>query len=208
MLAIVVAVGLGIGLGFILDSGPSHLDVISETPSGPGPSDEVNGVPVGYSRTEAGAVAAATNFGLLSTMDSFWGADRLPDAMEVLAAPQWREEARQQATSGYEFITRRYGKDVELSGAALRYQVLEFSPDRAAVNLWILTVISGARRATVDEIWGTATVRLGWIEEDWRVIGTENETGPAPVQLPADGLSEDARLFIEELDEYSGAPTP
>ena len=207
--AVVGALVIGAIAGFALDPEAAEVPPVSPTaPSGPGPTDQTDGAPVGYARTEDGAVAAATNFGLISTNDAVWSRRAFQDAMESLAAPSWKSEAREQAADGYDFITNRYGPDADVSGAALRYKVVAFSPTRAAVKLWIVTVISGSQRRTVDEVWGTATVRLAWVDGDWRVEGTENETGPAPVDLPTTVPPESARSAMEELKEFTGAPLP
>ena len=212
IVVVLISIGAGVGLGFVLDSPDSRSPrpEAGQSPRvGPGPYAEENGVPVGYARTEEGAVAAATNFGLLSTRDEFWSLEGLQNATAELSAPSWKGQASEEALTGFRFISRRYGTDADVSGAAIRYRVEEFSRDRASVKLWLVTVISGSTRATVDEAWGTATVNLIWTDGDWRVNGTKNETGPAPVDLPfPDGSSEDPKQLFTQLHEYSGAPLP
>lgn len=208
MLAIVVAVGLGIGLGFILDSGPSHLDVISETPSGPGPTDEVNGLPVGYARTEEGAVAAAVNFNLLAAGDRVLDRDAMSSAMEALAAPSWRQEAARQADSGYSFLSTTYGRDAEVSAAVVRFRLSDYTPESAVVDLWTVTLLSGELRPNVDEVWGIVTISLTWVEGDWRVTGIESEPGPSPVDLPAEESSLSLEDVLRSFDELESAAKP
>lgn len=208
---LVIGVATGILVSFLLETDHKDSSAPSTTPGqvgGPGSTDELNGVPVGYAQTEEGAVAAATNFGLVSTNDALWSRDAFIRAMESIAAPGWRDEARRQAENGYEFITQRYGPDADVSGAALRYDVLDFSSEHAVVKLWVLSVISGSKSPTVDEVWGTTIVRLIWIDGDWRVEETTNDTGPAPVDLPGQSPEESANALMKELREYTGAPVP
>lgn len=201
--ALVVGLLVGVLLGFVLDKGTAALP---ETPNhsvaGPGPMAEENGVPVGYAQTEEGALAAARGFALLSTSDVIRDRDAYVRAMETIAAPDWLDEAKQQAVNGYEFLVDRYGDDVDVSGAVLRYDILDFSPTKAEVKLWVVSVAAGSLRATVDEVWGTATVELVWADGDWRVNGAENTTGPAPVDLPTTSSKESAASLMEELDEF------
>ena len=202
---------VGILIGFVLDKDQSS-DNGARTPApsvvGPGPSREVAGVPVGYARTEEGAVAAAANFTLLTARDPFLEVDALRAAMETLAAPDWKEDAREQAENGAQFILDRYGKDADVTGAVLRYELASFNPDRATVNLWAVSVASGSKRPTVDEVWSTLTVKLVWIGGDWHVEGSESASGPSPVDLPTSAPGDSAQFVMEEFNEFQGAPLP
>ena len=205
----IVGVLIGVLLGFVLDKGnavppktPNHFVV------GPGPTAEENGVPVGYAHTEEGAVAAATNFSLLTAGEDLLDVTALTTAMETLAAPEWKDEARAQATNGNEFIVDRYGDDADLTGAVLRYDIVDYSPDHAVVKLWTVSVVSGSKRPNVEEVWGTLTVSLVWTNGDWRVEGNESAPGPAPIDLPAGQPEQSASSLMEEFHEFGGAPIP
>jgi hypothetical protein len=206
---LVVGLVIGILLGFIFDKG-TQVSPEAQPPAttGSGPFGEENGVPVGYARTEEGAVAAATNFSLLAADDDLLEVDALALAMETLAAPNWKAEARAQAVNGNEFVVDRYGTDADLTGAVLRYEVVEYSSDRAVVRLWTVSVVSGSNRPNVEEVWGTVTVNLVWVDGDWRVEGNESAPGPAPVDLPAGEPEQSASSLMEDFHEFSGAPTP
>lgn len=203
---------VGIALGFMLDGGqsetPRGTDASGVPASGPGPSGETNGIPTGYSRTEEGAVAAATNFNLLSARGDSVDEEALVTAMETLATPDWKEEARRQARSGYEFIVDTYGTDADVSAATVRYELQDFSPDQATVRLWTVSVVSGSKKSTVDEVWAVVTVDLSWVENDWRIAGIESSVGPAPVDLPTEEPEQDAATVMEDFIEYEGAQVP
>lgn len=207
--ALVVGVMIGVLLGFVLDNGGERSRQ-APTPSavGPGPTTEVNGVPVGYARTEVGAVAAATNFNLLAGKDGLLDSDAMTTAMQTLAAPSWKDEASDQAESGYEYIVDTYGEDADISASVLRYDVVDFTPERAVVRLWTVSVASGSKRPTVEEVWAVVTVHLVWIGGDWRVEGIESSVGPAPVDLPSGQPQENASTLMEEFNEFEGAPVP
>ncbi|MGH2730743.1 MAG: hypothetical protein ACRDJI_09090, partial [Actinomycetota bacterium] len=101
---------IGVFVGFGLDDTGEKSSPKTPVPSvtGAGPTREVNGVPVGYARTEEGAVAAARGFALLTATDLIRDRDAFVEAMETTAAPGWVEDARRQAVNGYEFLVGRY----------------------------------------------------------------------------------------------------
>ena len=206
-----LALGLLIGvlLGFVLDQGGKP----ESTPRGPsigatGPTTEENGVPVGYARTEEGAVAAATNFNLLAGNDELLDRDSMVAAMQTMAAPAWKTEAARQATSGYDYIVDTYGSNADVSTAVVRYQVVDYASDEASVRLWTVSLASGSKRPQVEEVWAVVTIDLIWTENDWRVDGIESSVGPAPVDLPSGQPGESATTLMEEFDEFRGAPVP
>jgi hypothetical protein len=168
----------------------------------------MNGVPVGYARTEEGAVAAAANFALLAADDSLTDESAFVRAMETAAAPSWREEARNQARNGFDFLVNRYGSDGNLAGAVLRYDVSEFSTEQAVIRLWTLSVVSGSKRPTVDQVWSISTVSLEWIEDDWHVVGADTAPGPTPVGVPNETSPLSARDVMEVFNEFDGAVVP
>ena len=200
---------IGVWIGFVLDKDDA-LPPTGAEPSvvGPGPTAEENGVPVGYARTEQGAVAAATNFSLLTTRDELLDVNALTTAMETLASPAWKDEAGAQATNGNEFLVDRYGDDADLSGSVLRYDIVDYSSDRAVIRLWTVSVASGSKRPNVEEVWGTLTVSLVWTDGDWRVEGNESTPGPAPIDLPAGQPEQSANSLMEDFHEFVGAPIP
>jgi hypothetical protein len=208
--ALIVGVVIGVLLGFVLDdeSGESSPQGRIPGPAGPGPSTEENGVPVGYARTEEGAVAAATNFNLLAGKDDLLDLDAMTTAMRTLAAPSWKDEASRQAESGYEYIVNTYGEDADVSAAVVRYDLADFTPERASVRLWTVSLASGSKRPTVEEVWAIVTIELVWIDDDWRVEEIESAVGPAPIDLPSGQPEQNATTLMEEFDEFEGAPVP
>jgi hypothetical protein len=200
----IVGALIGILLGFVLDdgNGESSPQDPGASVAGPGPSTEANGVPLGYAHTEEGALAAARGFALLTASDVIRDKDAYVKAMRTIAAPDWLEDAEDQAVNGYEFLVDRYGEDVDVSAAVLRYDIVDFSPTQAEIKFWVVSVAAGSLRSTVDEVWGTAIVELAWVDGDWRVSGAENTTGPAPVDLPTSSSRESAASLMEELDEF------
>jgi len=169
------------------------------------PREVVNGVPVGYERTEAGAVEAATNFTrvMASVPDD---ADAYLAAAETMAAPDWKDDARRLAQNGLQFLRDRYGSGGAFTFSPLRYRVVEYSNDSATVAVWGVTVASGPKIRGIEESWLTGTLELVWVSNDWRLADQSSRTGPTPELLQTqDGVSVDA---LEGFQEYSHAPSP
>lgn len=208
--AAMVALLIGVVVGFALD--PEGGGERSATPASPSsgaePSRDLNGVPVGYARTEEGAAAAATSFNLLSGRDDLLDADALAKAMETFAAPSWVSDAAGEARRGYEYVAGTYGNEAEVTTSVLRYEVTEFSDTDATVKLWTLNVLSGPRRPNVEAAWGIVTIGLQWIDGDWRVDRIDSSPGPAPAEIPSGRPEISASSVVETFDEFQRAPIP
>lgn len=208
IVGILVALLIGLVAGFVIGDYERSPEVSLKPPLSPGPTRELNGVPVGYARTPEGAVAAATNFSLLAGDDELVDLPSMKRAMRTLAAPSWREEATTQAESGHEYIVGTYGEDADVTVGVIRYDVLDFSRERAAVQLWTVSIASGSKRPEVEEVWAILRIDLLWIDGDWRVEGIESSVGPAPVDVPSGDPGDSATSLMEEFDEFEGAPLP
>lgn len=206
---VVMALVVGIGLGMLLDGGEVSEDAQPPPASqGPGPTSEVNGVPVGYARTEEGAVLAATNFALVTTGFIERGEAEYLAANEALWTPSRAEQARDEAGEGYDFATEHYGSDVRMASSILRYRTLEYSAEKARVQLWTITVAAGSDRPEAETIWGTSTLSLEWADGDWRVAATENQPGPAPLAMQTPASRGQIQVFMEEASGFAEGPRP
>lgn len=205
LLIVLLAVGAGVWIGRA--SAPEENSPPSQSDSGPtaGAREVVNGVPVGYERTEEGAVEAATNFARVMASIS-------PDAVsyqraiQTLAAPDWRDDAEELANSGLSFFSERYGPGGSLTFVPVRYRVSAYSESAATVELWGVSVASGPKINGVEESWVTGIIDLTWINGDWRVSGQQSEAGPTPELL----RTEDERVpeGLRGFEEYQHAPAP
>lgn len=200
------ALVVGVFVGFLLDSDESATSpppTGENAVTGPGPHDEVNGVPVGYARTEEGALVAAQQYALISASDLIRDRDEYILALETVASSDWEVKARTQAINGFKFFRERYGPDVDVTATVVRNSVLQYSADVALVKLWTVSLATGSERGTVDEVWGTSEIRLVWADDDWRINDVTNQSGPAPVDLPLGENEETAQELMETLDEVS-----
>ena len=174
-------------VGFVLGRETVDSPVQSERPpSATSPSQEdvgprtvVDGVPLGYSRTRDGAVAAAIAFTDIMTTAA-GEPDEHAAAMQAIAAPEWRSRAAELARNTTDFLRESY-PDAELSFAPLRYRVVDYSPDGATIKVWGVTVIFPSGRRP-EQAWVTGTLTLAWLD-DWRMNGGGSSGGPTPFAL-------------------------
>lgn len=144
----------------------------------------VDGVRLGYERSEEGAIAAATHFAsIISTTMMLNDAQRTA-AIAALAHPEYVDALQARMRSIVRNIERGLNVGVgEAKGtywvAPVGYRVDSYSPDEATISMW------AASAATLGPIepragWATSTVRLGWVDGDWRVLEESATPGPTP----------------------------
>jgi len=172
-----------------LDSPGQSTEVVVEAPLSPG-SD----------RTEAGARAAAAAFLELSE-----------DAVSMSPA-QASAVQRSIATADFaeEFGTDTEQRMIELtqsvpSGIILRVAPIEVRSDADGddwlVAVWYVQAITIVGESVVDD-WRTATYRMRWENDTWKIAAFSSERGPMPgrgTQPP----SATATRFEALLDGYS-----
>lgn len=175
----------------------------SERPD-PGPTAEMSGVPVGYVRTEEGAVAAAAAFA--RQMSEVEGDDNnYRQTLLTLAAPQWRSDAEEIAKNTMDFIREQYGDDASAEYSPLRYRIVTCSSSSCTVQVWGVTVVSSPSHQ-LKESWSTIGLTLEWVNEDWRVAGQSSQPGPTP-QLLQEQQGGPGSL-LSEFQEFGSAPAP
>jgi hypothetical protein len=181
---------------------PEEAETANE---GPGPTGDLRGVPVGYARTEEGAIAAASNFArLMSTTTA--DPQAFVNAFEVIAAPDWRKEARTLAEEGLDFVRERYGSNGILTFTPVRYRLSDFDPSEATVEVWGVTLATGEESSEIDESWVTGRIELRWSAGDWRVAGGTSSAGPTPLLLQAQ--DDNSIDVFEQFQDFDRAPAP
>jgi hypothetical protein len=205
---IVIAAIVLFGVGVLVGRGLSPESELPPTESAPaneeiGPRDVVNGVPVGYERTEAGAVVAATNFARLMSSPS---GDRSTyiRSVEIAASNDWAPEARRLAGRTFRFARERYGDRGSVVFVPVRYRVASYSDDLAEIELWGTAIGSALDSGIFEQSWVIASIELVWVDDDWRVRGQGSRAGPAPASIEAEPGIDD----LEGFREYSYGPRP
>ncbi len=188
----VLAAGIALGRASIgRQPTPPSTGNHSGTAAGEVPRGYVDGVGVGWPRSRAGAVAAATGylsgvssrayFGDRSVRGRIVRAIVAPDQVgTVLAQPRGSDPGERgpyaAALAAPRSSAWRY--------VPVGYRVESYSGDRAGVQVWAVQVTAAVGSAAVPAtaVWGTTTVPLVWAGGDWKldVAGMRGHAGPTP----------------------------
>jgi hypothetical protein len=192
-------------LGFVIGRMIAPPGRFQTSPS-PTPSDDGVAAASAYPRTEAGAIAAATDFASVMagvTED----ADAYEAALAAVAAPEWKREAQRLAQNTISFVNDRYGNGGTLTFSPVRYRLTSYTADAAVVKLWGVTLASGPKVPGIEESWITGTVNLIWVDGEWRVNGQDSASGPTPELLRGD---DDVvpETVLKRFREYEHVPRP
>lgn len=174
-----------------------------------GPSDMVDGVPVGYERSREGAVAAALNYGTVLSDPAF-----VTDAGrrgKILSAITTEEVAKSYEDEGAAALAdlaetplyRGIGQGVPTvwTGAPLGYRVGRYSDDGAEIFTWSVGVL-GNREMKPRAIYSSSVTRLTW-DGDWKIAGSTGEDGPVPA-LAEDASTSSGSDFASQLRGLKG----
>jgi hypothetical protein len=153
----------------------------------PRASDVAAGVPVGYSRTRAGAVAAMAAYGQALADPRVQLDDRRRRA--VAAAVGTERYARTLEDAEAVFAARRKsavgqalrpGARAVFLGLPIAYRVLSYDGSRAVITSWGVAVAASDTGLEPRASWGTTTTTAVWHNGDWKVDGVRSEVGPVP----------------------------
>jgi hypothetical protein len=186
-----------------------------------GPRRHLDGVGVGYARSQEGAVAAAANFTRVLSSDLILDTRQRRAAIDALAAPEAR--GRLQRTFDQAVASLRQGlgmtgpaaKDarVLLRATPVGWRVEDYGAGSAKVAIWVTSVggsTGGAEgQVPVREAWGTTTVTLRWVGGDWKQVDSTTVDGPVPIADVAPPTATPELLDkANEFKEFTYAPGP
>jgi hypothetical protein len=181
---------------------------------GPGPARLVNGVPVGYERSRAGAIAAATNYVAVLSSEQSLDADWRGKAIATLATPDAAAALQRSAATNAATLARMLRLPAKPDGVSVLLRVIpvgarvdRYDDNSATVSIWQTSIGGSTNGAPVQQSWGTTTVQLRWVEEDWKQASATTTLGPTP--LADDALPTAASELIaktRDFEEYRYAP--
>ncbi|MFF2619741.1 hypothetical protein [Kitasatospora sp. NPDC058046] len=171
----------------------------------------VDGVPIGYTNSREGAVAAAVNYELARSSVAYLTDGQVRERilkaiMTSEAAPSQLKEDNDAAAK----LASAFGLTVEGSGqliaraSPLGSRVASYSPQVATVSVWMCGVVGVASANAplpVSASWSTYTLVLIWQNGDWKVSSITAANGPTPLQTtgqkptPVDVFSSTNRDF-------------
>jgi len=173
-----------------------------------GPKSVENGVGVGFTRDEPGAVAAATNMVLTVEQAASVERDQAVQAYVTLAAEASEQSLGLEMGNSWDTLRRSIAANAPptaslfLRSIPVGHQVIRFSDDRATVELWSLTLVAADGMNAPMASWETATIELVWEDDDWKVWSARSEQGPTPQWVGADPSPID--LFLTSVENFEG----
>jgi hypothetical protein len=188
--------------------------------TGVGPRRVEQGVGVGYAHSQQGAVAAAANYTRALSSALILDTAKRRAAIDTLAAPEAR--ARLQKTFDQAVASIRAGlgvsgsagdgAEVLLRATPVGWRVEHYDKGTARVAIWVTSVggsVGGSGSAPVREGWGTTTVSLRWVGNDWKQVASTTTDGPAPIADVAPPTAAGELVSkANEFKEFSYAPGP
>ena len=229
LIAVVVAAVLLVAAAVLLAAGMEIGRARSSSPEDPaagvftrrdaadvaaptGPSRVEAGVPVGYARTEAGAVSAASQFTVALGSELMLDPAAREAAIAAISVAEGTDDLEQLGELVGLFADRlNLTPDLlDEPGVVVRslptgWDVASYTPDEATVRVWNTGLFMAPGREAFMAPWNTTAYRLRWVDDDWRVAGMTTDDGPTPPigQAPATGL---AGREINEFEQYRYLP--
>jgi len=215
VLLLIVALALvtvGIGLGRASKADDSRSGVNDGRVTTSTSTDTTDDVPVGWSRTEDGAVGAAVAYlALLNSRGYVTSPETRADVVRAIAVPDQRDRIANQVAldtapaSEGDLFAAAFAAD---GASAWRYvpvgyRIDGYTDNAAQVSVWGVQITAGTGSANVPatSIWGTTRVSLVWAESTWKLdlrAGT-SIAGPTPAIRPGT-LSSDLEVIAAHND--------
>jgi hypothetical protein len=143
-------------------------------------------MPVGYARTDDGAVTAATT--LLAALGGRVVVDpaQRKAALDAVVLPAAREKVEMQLrvdAAGAEAA----GLTAALADGSLvartipaGSRLVSFTAEAATVEVWAVSLLGTRTLNRATARWNTTTVALRWDSGDWKLTSVEGRSGPVP----------------------------
>ncbi len=192
-LAVLGAFLAGVVAASLLGANPSPGEKRVDLPAPPADAGNVDGGPgdsatagaaTGFTRSEEGAREAAIAYATASQRWLYLSDEELEPAVRALsseeAAERLAEEIVAEVALARDALVRSAGP-VWWLVRPLAWKVEDYSPERARVAVWTVSVLSAADVALPQADWLTVTVELVWEAEDWRVDDVRDTPGPTPM---------------------------
>jgi hypothetical protein len=218
---VLLVVGFSAGRASVPGVRPGTVnDYAGPGPNGPGPTRTVNGVPLGYAHTQAGAVAAATNFLMVVDGPLVTQPDKYRKAIDTLAAPEARSQQLSDAETTMTVLQQgagmlayaQQGRQVIFRAVPLAYHVDQYADSGTRVSIWAESITAADGALSLRETWTTSMVTVTWTGVDWRLARIEppsaSSEGPVPLTNQAPLLNRDLPAQLKSYRSYGYGATP
>jgi hypothetical protein len=214
LLALIALLAVIVGLLIGRASAPSGPSDPTPRPRS-GPTRMRAGVPVGYARTRDGAAAAVASYQRAFADPAILNPAVMRRRIEVVASPDYAQTMLAANSPGRERLARGpigqgvgHGIQTLYVGVPIGYRIESFSRRRARVLTWGFTLLGNASAVAPRAYFGLTHTDLVWMDDDWKIAGTEASFGPTPQLMtppgPVDGYG--VMGLANELRSYGVTP--
>ncbi|RSS33473.1 hypothetical protein EF902_43415 [Streptomyces sp. WAC05858] len=201
------------------DTGGTGTEAHPTAPTGERPVDGKNGttgIASGFAKSEQGAQSAAANYAVALGSADMYNSDRrheiVPQIFTSAAADRLRTrldkayskasleriglDANGKAPDGMTYVSRT---------APVGTKVGTISDTSATVAVWCTGVFGTAGEGSKNPVtndWFTLTLKLRWVNNDWKAESYSQKAGPAPVN--SDRTASTADEIAKAVEQYGG----
>jgi hypothetical protein len=170
----------------------------------------------GFAHDEQGAQSAGANYAVALGSAEMFDKGRRDAILEAIITPSRLADFRSTLDKAYgpEFF-RNVGLEEDGSTPAgytfvsrttpIGTKVTDHSGDKATVDVWcsgLLGLAGEGSTTPVTTSWFTITMRLEYVNGDWKIVDHDQKDGPAPV--PGDEKASGAGEIAKAVEEYGG----
>lgn len=223
-------VGNSAGVGGGVPAAPGTQAASSQTSTGTGdpaqtfdPSQftqsSLHGVLVGYPDTQAGAESAAANYDVAYNSEDMISLVTRHTMIQAISDPAITKTLQSQLDAGMTIVATGLGLDsqgnppkgtsVIARGLPAGVKVVSYDKNRAVIAIWANSILglSGAGSThPVVEDWGTITLTLTWVNNDWKWYSFIGVEGPSPVSSQQASSSDDIQKALSQFKGLRYAP--
>ncbi|MBY8887263.1 hypothetical protein K7472_20805 [Streptomyces sp. PTM05] len=171
----------------------------------------LDGVPVGYAHTQAGAVEAAVNYQIARSSAKYFTDTAIRHkTIAAMATSGARAQLIANDDAGMKQVLASLGisgagaDTLVARAAAMGTKADSYTDQVATVEVWMAGLIgttSNNAPLPVSSSWTTYTLTLQWQDGDWKLASVNSVNGPTPVSTGSDPSSvDDFRTLNGEFD--------
>lgn len=156
----------------------------------------VNGVPVGYTHNQGGAVQAAVNYQVARSSAAYFTDEKARHATltAMMTSQALQRQIRNDDTGMQQVltslgITAGSADELVARGAAMGTRVTTYTDQVATVDVWMAGLVGVTDKNApmpVSASWTTYTLTLQWQSNDWKLNAITSVNGPSPLDAGSD----------------------
>ncbi|MEU8875021.1 hypothetical protein AB0D24_28540 [Streptomyces javensis] len=201
------------------DTGGGGTEAQPTAPTGERPVDGKNAttdIASGFAKSEQGAQSAAANYAVALGSADMYNRDRRHELVPQIFTDAAADRLQTRLDKAYSAASlERIGLDANGKAAdgmtyvsrtaPLGTKVGKFSGTSATIAVWCTGVFGTAGEGSKNPVtndWFTLTLKLRWVNNDWKAESYSQKAGPAPVN--SDRTASTADEIAKAVEQYGG----